>query len=234
MKRGDDDIRLFCFLSKPGSDAPGLPPLDPRQAAFRREVEDSGVSAAYFGSPDELKDAVSSTLKEGLLLATSPGSDAPRRDEAMRESAPSDGVGGWVLRKLVEAQDARIASGDLVLPRDLDLRADVARAVTDPAFGAAVVDGPSGERILAVPVRVASFAVYARLNRASQVLNYVRAYPTIAARLLGLSHDDVSEKTKELKSLLAGHVGDELLAEPERRPVAYGAWPATRPVKPTS
>jgi len=112
---------------------------------------------------------------------------------------------------------------------DLLIRANAKRTVNQEAFGAEVSES---DRSLDVPELVVSFAQQNRITNASGLLGYVRAFPTIVVTAWGLSPDDVKTKTGQLAAKLAGHVATELLAEPERRPVAYGAWVPTRPVLP--
>jgi hypothetical protein len=59
-------MRLFALLLDEKLAPESLGPMDSRQAAFRQRVKDSGLTAAYFATPDRLEMLVHRTLKEQL------------------------------------------------------------------------------------------------------------------------------------------------------------------------
>jgi hypothetical protein len=61
-------LRVFAFLLDEAEASPELGSLQGRQAAFRQRVLDSGVTAAYFTTPDGLQHALFRTLTGKLPL----------------------------------------------------------------------------------------------------------------------------------------------------------------------
>ncbi len=57
-------MRVFAFLLDEKATKDGLGPLDPRQAAFRKRVQDSGLMAAFFATPGDLQHLIYRTLQQ--------------------------------------------------------------------------------------------------------------------------------------------------------------------------
>jgi hypothetical protein len=57
-------MRVFAFLLDEKVVKDGLGPLEPRQAAFRKRVLDSGLTAAFFATPGDLQHLVYRTLQQ--------------------------------------------------------------------------------------------------------------------------------------------------------------------------